>query len=115
MVSLLPSQTQCTATAPAVHCNRSRSALHPSLQCTASVHANTYNRPCKALPVWDNRFALLFPQSNAYSQIEVEVGGLLLIDSRNAGIVLEIVTDAWLCIDCQGGCQMVLDTGREVD
>ena len=30
-----PSQTQCTATAPAVHCNRSCSALHPPLQCTA--------------------------------------------------------------------------------
>ena len=31
-----PSQTQYTATALAVHCNRSCSALHPSLQCTAS-------------------------------------------------------------------------------
>ena len=45
-----PSQTQCTATAPAVHCNRSRSALQPPLQCTASVlavhcilHASTSN------------------------------------------------------------------------
>ena len=35
-----PSQTQCTATVPAVHCNRPRSALHPPLQCTAS--ARTY-------------------------------------------------------------------------
>ena len=35
-----PSQTQYTATALAVHCNRSCSALHPSLQCTAS--ARTY-------------------------------------------------------------------------
>ena len=35
-----PSQTQCTATAPAVHCNRPRSALQPPLQCTAS--ARTY-------------------------------------------------------------------------
>ena len=35
-----PSQTQCTATVPAVHCNRSRSALQPPLQCTAS--ARTY-------------------------------------------------------------------------
>ena len=33
-----PSQTQCTATAPAVHCIRPCSALHPSLQCTASFH-----------------------------------------------------------------------------
>ena len=32
-----PSQTQCTTTLPAVHCNRSRSALHPPLQCTASL------------------------------------------------------------------------------
>ena len=31
-----PSQTQCTATAPAVHCNRLCSALHPSSQCTAT-------------------------------------------------------------------------------
>ena len=51
-----PSQTQCTATAPAVHCNRLCSALHPSLQCTASstlIHAffpaSTCNRPCKYL------------------------------------------------------------------
>ena len=49
-----PSQTQCTATALAVHCNRSCSALHPSLQCTASstlIHAtfpaSTCIRPCK--------------------------------------------------------------------
>ena len=28
-------RTQCTATAPAVHCNRLCSALDPSLQCTA--------------------------------------------------------------------------------
>ena len=33
---------QCTATVPAVHCNRSRSALQPPLQCTAS--ARTYLR-----------------------------------------------------------------------
>ena len=38
-VPFCPSQTQCTATASAVHCNRSCSALHPSLQCTASVLA----------------------------------------------------------------------------
>ena len=37
--SFCPSQRQCTATAPAVHCNRSRSALHPPLHCTASVLA----------------------------------------------------------------------------
>ena len=49
-----PSQTQCTATALAVHCNRSCSALHPSLQCTASstliratFPASTCIRPCK--------------------------------------------------------------------
>ena len=35
----------------AVHCNRSRSALHPPLQCTASFSANVCNRPCKRL--WD--------------------------------------------------------------
>ena len=51
---VLPSQTQCTATAPAVHCIRSCSALHPSSQCTAfspqvraSVPASTCIRPCK--------------------------------------------------------------------
>ena len=35
--SALHSLPQCTAFAPAVHCNRPRSALHPSLQCTASI------------------------------------------------------------------------------
>ena len=39
--SFSPSQMQCTATLPAVHCNPSCSALHPSLQCTASVLAST--------------------------------------------------------------------------
>ena len=38
--SALQPSPQCTATAPAVHCNRSRSALQPPLQCTAS--ARTY-------------------------------------------------------------------------
>ena len=37
--SFCPSQTQCTATAPAVHCIRPCSALHPPLHCTASVLA----------------------------------------------------------------------------
>ena len=37
--SFCPSQTQCTATAPAVHCIRPCTALHPSLQCTASFPA----------------------------------------------------------------------------
>ena len=37
--SFYPSQTQCTATVPAVHCNRLCSALHPSLHCTASALA----------------------------------------------------------------------------
>ena len=31
----------------AVHCNRSRSALHPYLQCTAFLNASTCNRPRK--------------------------------------------------------------------
>ena len=35
----------------AVHCNRSRSALHLSLQCTASVPAVHCIRPCSALPL----------------------------------------------------------------
>ena len=30
-----------------MHCNRSRSALHPSLQCTASFPANVCNPGCK--------------------------------------------------------------------
>ena len=47
--SFCPSQTQCTATAPAVHCNRLCSALHPSLQCTASFPANVCNRSRKRL------------------------------------------------------------------
>ena len=38
--SALQPSPQCTATVPAVHCNRPRSALHPPLQCTAS--ARTY-------------------------------------------------------------------------
>ena len=37
--SFCPSQTQCTATAPAVHCNRPCTALHPPLHCTASALA----------------------------------------------------------------------------
>ena len=45
--SFSPSQMQCTATVPAVHCNRSCSALHPPPQCTASVLASTCVRPCK--------------------------------------------------------------------
>ena len=46
--SFCPSQTQCTATVPAVHCNRPRSALQPPLQCTASVLALHCIRPCSA-------------------------------------------------------------------
>ena len=38
--SALQPPPQCTATVPAVHCNRPRSALQPPLQCTAS--ARTY-------------------------------------------------------------------------
>ncbi len=39
--SALQPSPQCTATAPAVHCIRPRSALHPSLQVRASVLART--------------------------------------------------------------------------
>ena len=39
--SALHPSPQCTATVPAVHCNRPCSALHPPLQCTASVLAST--------------------------------------------------------------------------
>ena len=35
----------------AVHCNRSRSALQPLPQCTASVLAVHCIRPCSALPL----------------------------------------------------------------
>ena len=48
-VPFSPSQTQCIATASAVHCNRSCSALHPSLQCTASFPANVCIRHRKRL------------------------------------------------------------------
>ena len=44
-----PSQTQCTATVPAVHCIRPRSALHPFPQCTATAPAVHCNRPRSAL------------------------------------------------------------------
>ena len=78
-----PSQTQCTATAPAVHFNRPRSALQPPPQCTASVPAvhcirprsalhpfpqvlatipaSTCNRPCKYLQEKTPSFRNLFP------------------------------------------------------
>ena len=39
--SALQPSPQCTATAPAVHCIRPRSTLHPSLQVRASVLAST--------------------------------------------------------------------------
>ena len=45
--SALQPSSQCTATVPAVHCIRPCSALHPPLQCTASVLASTCIRPCK--------------------------------------------------------------------
>ena len=40
----------------AVHCNRPRSALQPSLQCTASVLAVHCIRSCSALPVSNTTF-----------------------------------------------------------
>ena len=66
-VSLLP-------ISDAVHCNRSCSALHPSLQCTASsthmqpfpqvlatIPARTCDRPCKYLREKTPLFRNLFP------------------------------------------------------
>ena len=38
---------QCTARVVAVHCGSGCSALHPSLQCTASFPASTCNHPRK--------------------------------------------------------------------
>ena len=48
--SFYPSQTQCTATVPAVHCNRPCSALQP----LPAVHCI---RPCSALPLFPQTFA----------------------------------------------------------
>ena len=48
---------QCTATAPAVHCNRPRSALQPPLQCTATAPAVHCLRPCSALHLFPQTFA----------------------------------------------------------
>ena len=45
--SALQPSTQCTATVHAVHCIPPRSVLHPSTQVRATLHASTCIRPRK--------------------------------------------------------------------
>ena len=47
--SALHPSSQCTASVLAVHCIRSRKYLHPFPQVLATIPASTCNRPCKYL------------------------------------------------------------------
>ena len=59
--SALHPSSQCTASVLAVHCIRSRSALHPFPQVLATIPASTCNRPCKYLQEKTPSFRNLFP------------------------------------------------------
>ena len=71
----------------AVHCNRSRSALHPSLQCTASVLAVHCICPCSALPLFTANVCILSrkrlqPPSQTFASAIVNVCGEKMVKRR---------------------------------
>ena len=82
--SALHPSSQCTASVPAVHCIRPRKYLQPFPQVLATIPASTCNRPCKYLQENTASFRMTFSSPMFFSYLPKNFGYIYRAEPKKA-------------------------------